>query len=372
MSRRGKSEFWLDQVTGSQNWYINWYDAGSRRTRRKSTETADYALAQVRLAEHILGNAKLVKAPRHEVQIAVLLHQWLTEHGSKQARAKSNARAVDVLLEEFGTETLAELNAERRDRLIASLRAREWVDSYINTIIAVLRAAIRRAWRLDRIESIPFVQGVKDNEPKPKHIFTPDQFAEFLERSYRIEYLFRFVMLQANTMARPGAIYDLTPFQVFDQHGYIDLNPAGRAQNNKFRPKVPITETLRSWLPLWPCNGRYVECGKTLKGITKVFDRVGSDMGLTVTPYSVRHTMATIVAKAGVPREQRDRHMGHKNIDGSKMGERYVHFEPTWLEDSKNAIDAFLGSLPVHFNMRPSPRRLTLVAQETRKSQSTN
>jgi len=57
-----------------------------------------------------------------------------------------------------------------------------------------------------------------------------------------------FLLIAANTLARPGAILDLAPCQFDSAHRLLDLNPAGRPQNKKFRPIVPVTSTLMPWL----------------------------------------------------------------------------------------------------------------------------
>ena len=40
----------------------------------------------------------------------------------------------------------------------------------------------------------------------------------------------------------------LRPSQFDGAHGLLDLNPPGRTQNKKFRPIIPVAETLMSWL----------------------------------------------------------------------------------------------------------------------------
>jgi len=357
MPRTDRAQFWLDKITGSDNFYICWYDAASRRTKRQSTGTADAARAQIKLAEHVLANAAPTKQPKSEAQIAVLLHHWNLEHGSKVASKETNAGAVSCLLEEFGVATLDKLTPERQETMVGNLRARGWKDSTVNRTVTVLRAAVRHAWKKGRIESMPFIAGVVENEPKAKYLFSFAEMAEFLERCYSLDHLFRFTMLAMNTLARSGAILDLTPLQISEEHGFIDLNPAGRKQNKKYRPLVPITRTLAAWLPHWPGSPVVNWNGRAIADIGKSFTQVGRDMKLPqdVTPYCIRHTMATWLAKSGAPKEERDRYMGHKARDGSQIGERYVHFEPIWLAKARDAIDDYFAKLPVHFNLWPVP-----------------
>ena len=51
-------------------------------------------------------------------------------------------------------------------------------------------------------------------------------------------------MISLNTLARPDAVLDLSPAQVDFKRRLIKLNPDGRKQTKKYRPVVPISETL--------------------------------------------------------------------------------------------------------------------------------
>jgi len=57
-----------------------------------------------------------------------------------------------------------------------------------------------------------------------------------------------FLVMGANTLARPKAILDTRPLQFDAEHDLLDLNRPGREQNNKLRPIVPVTPTPRPWL----------------------------------------------------------------------------------------------------------------------------
>ena len=60
-------------------------------------------------------------------------------------------------------------------------------------------------------------------------------------------------MISLNTLARPDAVLDLGPAQVDIKRRLIKLNPDGRKQTKKYRPVVPISETLLPWLE--QCDG---------------------------------------------------------------------------------------------------------------------
>lgn len=90
-------------------------------------------------------------------------------------------------------------------------------------------------------KTIAVHQGV--SEPQPREwIPSDDELARFLDslQTERSEHVFRYVLLALNTAARPEAILDLDPSQIHFDRGLIDLNPAGRPQNKKYRPVVRL------------------------------------------------------------------------------------------------------------------------------------
>ncbi|MCB2108331.1 MAG: tyrosine-type recombinase/integrase [Rhodobacteraceae bacterium] len=353
MPRIRRAGCWLEKISNSENWYICWYDPATQRTRRRSTQTESKEHAEAALAQHVLENSRPRDADPEYVQIAALLDHWLSERGSKIPSAEANSYGVIVLLEHFGTERVSALTPLRQDKFVDWMRDRDYADSTTNRHLTILRAALRHAWKNGRLKGQPYIKSIKENEPKPKHIFTPDQFAEFLDRAKQIEHIFRFCMISANTLARPDAVRALTPFQVKFDERRIELNPPGRRQTKKYRPIVPITDTLLPWLRSWDGSPYVNYNGAAVFDIGKSFARIGADMGLTVTPYCIRHTMATQLNREGVSESQIARFLGHKPRDTTKATEFYIHHRPEYLAEAVAAIDAYFGKLPLKI-VRPA------------------
>jgi integrase len=162
-------------------------------------------------------------------------------------------------------------------------------------------------------------------------------------------------MIAANTLARPDAVRGLCPFQVDFNSRLIQLNPPGRRQTKKFRPTLPITETLLPWLRVWDGSPYVNYRGKPVRDIGNSFARVGAAMGLNVSPYCIRHTMATELAKASVPEGQIARYLGHVPIGTKRATEFYIHYRPNFLGEAVAAIDAYFERLPVKVE-RPAAR----------------
>jgi integrase len=298
----------------------------------------------------------LIDAQPESVQVGIVLSQWYDEHGSRVASAEANRFGVVKLLEKLGTAFVSDLTPIRINQFIADMCGEGYSESYINRHLTVLRAALNHAHENGRLRAIPPIRTLRE-QPKPKHVFTPDQMAEFFDRARATEHLFRFCMIAANTLARPDAVKALSPFQVDVAAGIIHLNPPGRRQTKKFRPSLPITDTLRPWLRVWDGSPYVHYRGRLIRDIGNSFARVGADMGLEVSPYCIRHTMATELAKANVPEGQIARFMGHIPPGTKRSTEFYIHYRPDFLRDAVTAIDAYFERLPVRLAM-PSKLRV--------------
>ncbi len=87
------------------------------------------------------------------------------------------------------------------------------------------------------------------------------EVALLLAGAVRVPHLLMFSMISLNTLARPDAALDLGPMQVDIKRRLAKLNPDGRKQTKKYRPVVPISDTLLPWLS--GCDGpRYVSISR--------------------------------------------------------------------------------------------------------------
>lgn len=78
-------------------------------------------------------------------------------------------------------------------------------------------------------------------------------------------------MLAFAPAARPAAILELTTFLVDCEARLIRLNPAGRAQNKKRRPTLPICDALLPWLRGLPAGPVVQYRGKALSRTKMIF-----------------------------------------------------------------------------------------------------
>jgi hypothetical protein len=134
----------------------------------------------------------------------------------------------------------------------------------------------------------------------------------------------------------------------------INLNPKGRKQTKKYRPIVPITDTL---LPFVQQRGvkRFVNWhGNPIESINQGFKTVVRAAGLNdeINPYSLRHTMAKELRKRGVPAWEVEGLLGHRRAG---VTETYAVYAPDYLSQGREAIDAYFADLGVSL---PVPKGL--------------
>lgn len=58
-------------------------------------------------------------------------------------------------------------------------------------------------------------------------------------------HMLSYLVIATNTLARPAVILDLRGGQFDALHNRMNLNPPGRRQNDKFRPVLAVTPTLK-------------------------------------------------------------------------------------------------------------------------------
>ncbi|MDH4991011.1 hypothetical protein QEZ48_09230 [Aquamicrobium lusatiense] len=196
--------------------------------------------------------------------------------------------------------------------------------------------------------------------PRPREwLPTYEELGQFIDKiDVRKENLFRFVMLSLNTWARPSTVIEFRDNEdtVNRRFGTIDLNPPGRRQTIKYRPKIRLTDNLLGWLDLWAKDE--VKEGQErapmmwdaapISAIKRTFVRHAEDCGLPdFTPGTIRHFMATMVRrqKPPVDKEQRDVWLGH---DEKRTANAYESFDPDYLLDCMHATENVIAELQRH------------------------
>ena len=180
-----------------------------------------------------------------------------------------------------------------------------------------------------------------------------------------------FLWLAFGTLARPGAILDLTWFGVDLDRRLIDFKLPGKAQTKKHRPVTPICERLHGYLTTArdaASAGHVVSyAGRGVAEIKTAFRRARATAGLPpqVSPYCIRHTMAVWLREQAVPEWECAGILGHR-LPGYGTTEIYAKYRPDYLSAAAAAIDLFMaeaGMAPARAPLRascvlPMPRKV--------------
>jgi integrase len=159
------------------------------------------------------------------------------------------------------------------------------------------------------------------------------------------EPLLRYLIIQCLTGGRPQTAVDLAPSQFNKESGVVDLNPADRAQNKKYRAKVKAGRALRFLLGKWeraglgPDGDHY--CGyTTMEGVKSALQRVAAETGIPVSTYSWRQKVTTVLRRGRVPEDQVSELLGHKRSN-LRTTAGYGDWDPDYQREAAAVLDAW-------------------------------
>ena len=369
-------EYWLSQRDNSPVWCRTWFE--DRQTRRKSLGTRDFEEAKVRLADWYTNQRKLKNEPVDVTTVSEILRRYYDEHASKLPSALAVKDAIARWTAHYGEETtISELTVERQKRFIkwlgqqTSRRGEPLSEGYQHRIIGVGATALH--WARDEKEYIPSAPTIKniavDSEEKAKYL-TLEEMARFVNAADTdtTQHVWWWAVLSINTLGRPSAVLELSRAQLNFGERTINLLPPGRKQNKKFRPIVPMTNTLLPWIRkagplLVPYKTK--KAVRQLKSIRQGFERVRARAELpeTVTTYSIRRTMSRELRRRHVPVWDIAGMLGHA-IKSLKTTEGYAEFDPIPTGPAALAIDAYCAELSAHLKKPLTLRASSVLADK--------
>ncbi len=339
-------EWWLSQRDGSPAWYATFYDATTKRTRRISLGTDDFEQASQKLLERYLEEHRPQNAPAESVALADIVLDYYKHHGQHARSAVSIRKSCSYWVDFFGEASIADATKPAKlEAFIAHLTAQGHATAYVQRILGVGKAALKRAWQRGEIAGTPYIPSVKVNYGEP--LGRPLKIAELARLlSEAPDHLRLLLMILIGTACRPEAALELTGTQLDFDDALIDLNPHGRAQTKKFRPVVKLPDALATVLANAP-EGRLITFrGKPVKKINKAWRtlREAAELDATVNPYSIRHTVARWMRQHGVPAWEVAAQLGHKSRD-YRTTELYAAFDPVYLSNAVRATNLLFDEL---------------------------
>jgi integrase len=372
--------YWLSRRRNSTSWCRTWFDPSTRQTSRTSLGTDDLDEAKLALAAWITANATPERTQPQDAPLETYLVRYLEQHAKYLPSAEPTRYGLVKWSEFFAGALVSEITPQRQREFVASLRSKGLSDGYIRRILSVGQAALNRAHREGEITAVPRILLSLAPEAEPRErLLTRDEARALFDAAtepHQILYL----RLAFATAARPAAILELTTFQVDSDARLIRFNRAGRAQNKKRRPTLPICDALLPWLRGLPAGPVVQYRGKSLAGTKMIFrhltkrvsyrirreaavvarthlragrrteawgviedGRRRSAQIMEVTAYTIRHTVAAEMRKRGVPVWEVAGFLGHSS--GYRTTERYAKFGPDHLAEAVRAIDGYFADL---------------------------
>lgn len=339
-------QFFLAKRPGRPHWHICWFDERTRQTRRKTTGTEDEAAAMKLLAEHFLLHERLEAEPLARVPLWSILKRYQEEHGQHLVSADSVRFALKALEPHVSDLTVDDFRLPVQQRMFAALVLEGKSRSYVSRIFSVVKAAIRRSHARGEIDALPTFMPLPKSGTRER-VLRLDEVAS-LFAAVRGVSTARYLILAFATGARPGAILEMQACQLDFTSRLILLNPPGREQNKKRRPTLPMPSFLLELA--WRIEPGYVinydGAPYSRNGWRALFGALARRAGLQgVSPYTIRHTVATELHRRGVPPGEVAAFMGHSAVSSFGTTGRYMHYQPDYLKSAAAALDHYLREI---------------------------
>lgn len=342
-------KYWLSQRPSSPTWYATWYDGASRQTRRESLGVKCFEEAKKCLAQWVVTSGIRERQSVAVTCLGDVFARYLVEHATYIRSLTEARRSLELFLQAAvacDIDTVADLRKiSKQQSIVNFFTAEQRSSGYIKRIFGVAKAAVNWAWQNDEIDSpVPFMRLAEDNSEKYRVL----QIIEIksLWEARMPQHIRMFLVLMLGTGARPGAILDLTREACNFSDGTINLKSQTRKQTNKRRPLLPMAEFLRSRIYSAPPGPLVQWRGGQITKINKTWRTIREAAGLPdyVVPYAIRHTLATEMARRGVPSLELAMWFGHREADIRTTG-RYIHYRPDYLRNACGVLEDFARTI---------------------------
>ena len=209
----------------------------------------------------------------------------------------------------------------------------------INRELGVLSAAIRWCYTQGYIDKLILVPRLPSPPPRQRWL-SKEECDRLLAAARPHPHVWAFIAVAILTGQRKEAILGLTRDRVCWEEGFIDFNEAGpHCERRKGRAVVPISSEMRDLLTLLKSDSVYIinKNGRRVRDMRKTWGKVTIAAGLEgITPPTLRHTVATLLVRAGVPLIEVSKLLGHKD---SRITERvYAKFSPDYLKRATETL----------------------------------
>lgn len=359
--------FWL--VPPDEKYWdygISWNDKSARQTRRVGTERTDFEAAKIAIHKHALEHGD---GSHQDELLLVTLQRYYLSYAKDIPAAKNVTVTIKFVTEHIAGTMVSEFLADVQRDFVRKLREHGLADNTIARHFTDIFSALGYAVQFNHLSKFPARLAKRfwgeRTQPRSRKSIDATKRALTMEEWGRIFDVcarggedgvrMRYLILQLGTIGRPSAVIEVTGQQIDLVNGILDLNPPGREQNKKRRPKIPICETFAKWLTAWNVPGEQHCLLHRAKPIaTRNFIRkvIREAKVPNCNPYTFRHSISSWLAWRGVSKWERKKAMGHAKIDGGST-DTYTHFDPTYLRSVAVALEELFQAIAPHtrFNL---------------------
>jgi len=322
-------------------WYVHWSEDG--RSKRQSLRTTDLQKAQSRFSGWL--DAKHVDESSDVPTVEFCWNLYMEDRRKNVKVISILEMAGRYLMPHFGKMRVHQITAEDIDSYMRKRNGSHALrspasDGTIRIELSKLRACLAfmqkkvtpLTLRLSN-KHVPYIHMPGEQPPRSRVVLADEQqrmlLAAKTPEGQRMTRLERFLWIAFETGARRQAILDLTWDRVNFEHGTINFLPHGERQTNKRRPTAPISERLMPVLrrAYSERENEYVmDKRDNIHGILDYFVNKHGFQG--VTAHTIRHSVATQMAMAGVPMNAIAAILGDSITTVMK---NYLHMQPDWL-----------------------------------------
>lgn len=337
-------------------WEIRWSE--DRRSMRKSTGCTNRMDAELKLADFLKARSTKKREVGSTMTVGRVLDDYLQEHVEDGPVVdKQRQRDIVANLRPFfgsmacGDITPADVLSYQKKRKAGAVgsrmaRSTGTLRRELNTLIAAMNHAAKSR-RLTSADvpyiPLPSAPGARDFWLNEREV--TDLLAACDAEDCRGAL---FIRIALATAARRRSIETLTWSQVDLAARRIQYNPPGRRQTAKRRVALPISDALLPHLQrAYSARAGELVLGtdnaitRRLEAVCRrAYDDTGNSRFLLVTPHVLRHTWATLAARAGVSAFEIAGVLGDSL---ATVQRNYLHHSPEHLRGAVNFMSGASG-----------------------------
>lgn len=310
-------------------YYIDYYAGNDRIREPAGTSRRDAErLHAKRLAE--LSAGSYIHKRDAKVTFRQFAKTYFINHSKANKKSwKTDEFRIETLNDCFGNQLLTQIRPLDIERFKAE-RLEKMAKATVNRELALLKNIFTKAthWgTFNRLNPVKMVQMCKEDNERLRFL-TKEEIAKLLEHCDGE--LLALVKFALNTGMRRGEIMNLTWNDIDIERGliYIRDSKSGKARI------LPMNDTVKEVL----LGIQRVKGVKAIfRGVHRdKFDRVLEKTGITDASFhTLRHTVASHLAMAGVDLHTISRILGHSD---AKMTLRYAHLSPDFMANAMQRL----------------------------------